>query len=49
VKRSEVKRSEMVYIHGRGSSGDVATSYKLNGPGSFPGSILVFSMFFRIS
>jgi hypothetical protein len=46
MKQSEVKRSEVVYIQGRGSSDYVATSYTLNGPGSFPGSILVFSSVF---
>jgi hypothetical protein len=45
VKRSEVKRSEVVYIQGRGSSDYVSTSYKLDGPGSCPGSILLFSVF----
>jgi hypothetical protein len=46
VKRSEVKPSEVVYIHGRDSSDYVATSYILDGPGSFPGSILVLYVFF---
>jgi hypothetical protein len=51
VKRSEVKRSEVVYIQDRDSSDYVATSYRLDGPGSFPGSIFilfysVFSVFF---
>jgi hypothetical protein len=36
VKRSEVKQSEVIYIQGRGSSDYVATSYRLDGPGSFP-------------
>jgi hypothetical protein len=49
AKRIEVKRSEAVYIQGRGKSDCVATSYRLDSPGSFPGSILVFSLFFRIS
>jgi hypothetical protein len=41
VKRSEVKRSELVYIQGRGSSDYVATSYRLDGLGSFPGSVFI--------
>jgi hypothetical protein len=45
VKRSEVKRSEVVYIQSRGSLDNVATSYRLDGLGSFSGSILQFSMF----
>jgi hypothetical protein len=36
-----VKRSEVVYIQGRGSSDYVATSYRLDGPASFPGSIFI--------
>jgi hypothetical protein len=40
-----VKRSEVVYIQGRSSSDNVAMSYTLDGPGSFPGSILVLSVF----
>jgi hypothetical protein len=44
----KVKRSEVVYMQGRGSSDYVATSYRLDGPGSFPGSILVFSAFFHV-
>jgi hypothetical protein len=31
----KVKRSEVVYIQGRGSSDYVATSYRLDGPGFF--------------
>jgi hypothetical protein len=41
----KVKRSEVVYVKGRGSSDYLATSYRLDGPGSFPGRILVFSVF----
>jgi hypothetical protein len=48
VKRSEVKRSEVVHIQGRGSSYYVATSYRLDGPGSSPCSILVYSVFFSV-
>jgi hypothetical protein len=52
-KWSEVKwnESEVVYIQGLGSSYYVyvATSYRLDGPSSFPGSILVFSVFFVFS
>jgi hypothetical protein len=48
VKRSEERRSEVVYIQGRGSSDYVATSYRLDGPGSVPDSILVFSVFFHV-
>jgi hypothetical protein len=51
VKRNQAKRS-VVYIQGRGSSDYVAMSYRRDGPGSFPGSILVFSsllcMFFHV-
>jgi hypothetical protein len=46
VKQSEVKQSEVDYIWGRGSSDYVATSYRLDGPGSFLRSILVFSVCF---
>jgi hypothetical protein len=35
----------VVYIQGRGRSHYVVTSYRLDDPGSFPGSILVFSVF----
>jgi hypothetical protein len=42
VKRSEVK---VVYVHGRDSSDYVATSYRFDGPGSFPCNILVFFMY----
>jgi hypothetical protein len=49
VKGCEVKRSEVVYIHGRDSSDYVATSYRLDGPGSFPGSIFnLFSSVFSV-
>jgi hypothetical protein len=44
VKGSEVKRGEMVYIQGRDSSDCVATSYRLDGPGSF--LISIFILFF---
>jgi hypothetical protein len=37
----KVKRSEVVYIQGRGSSDYVATSYRLDGPGTFQGSIFI--------
>jgi hypothetical protein len=49
LKRSEVKLSEVVYILGRGSSDYVAMSYRLDGAGSFLGSMLVFSVFFVFS
>jgi hypothetical protein len=45
VKRNEMKQSDVVYIQSRGSSDYVATNYRLDGPGSFPGSILIFSVF----
>jgi hypothetical protein len=48
VKRTELKRSEVVYIQGRGHSYYVTMSYRLDGPGSFPGSILAFSVLFSV-
>jgi hypothetical protein len=48
VKRSEVKRSEVVLHYRVGIAQDyVATSYRLDGPGSFPGSI--FMLFSSVS
>jgi hypothetical protein len=42
VKQSEVKQSEVVFtIQGRDSSDYVVTSYRLDGLGSFPGSIFM--------
>jgi hypothetical protein len=43
-----MNRSEVVCIQGPVSSDYVATSYRLDGPGSFPGSILIFSVFSSI-
>jgi hypothetical protein len=40
-----MKRREVVYVQGRDSSDYVATSYRLDGPGSFPGSIFILFFF----